>query len=127
MPKLREEFLDEHRKGVAVPDAIHAASEVTLTPTADLDKVVPVVNKYSMPVLNERHNQYGSYKDATRIVQDLKHIARHTPKWESLEPDMQESIELIFTKMGRILNGNPNHKDSWHDIAGYANLIAERL
>ena len=27
-------------------------------------------------------------------------------------------------KVGRILNGDPNWSDSWHDIAGYAQLVA---
>jgi hypothetical protein len=26
--------------------------------------------------------------------------------------------------VGRILNGDPNWSDSWHDIAGYAQLVA---
>jgi len=30
-------------------------------------------------------------------------------------------------KIGRILNGDPNWSDSWHDIAGYAQLVANRL
>jgi len=34
---------------------------------------------------------------------------------------------MIFSKIARILNGDPNHLDSWTDIAGYATLVADRL
>jgi hypothetical protein len=34
---------------------------------------------------------------------------------------------MICHKIGRILNGNPNNKDSWWDIAGYATLIVKQL
>ena len=34
---------------------------------------------------------------------------------------------MIFAKVGRILNGDPNYADSWIDIAGYAKLVADRL
>jgi hypothetical protein len=34
---------------------------------------------------------------------------------------------MIATKASRVLQGDPNHADSWADIAGYAQLVAERL
>ena len=34
---------------------------------------------------------------------------------------------MIANKIGRILNGDPNYPDSWHDIAGYATLIENEL
>jgi hypothetical protein len=34
---------------------------------------------------------------------------------------------MIFHKLARIANGDPNYHDSWHDIAGYAKLVADRL
>ena len=34
---------------------------------------------------------------------------------------------MIFHKIGRIINGDPDYADSWHDIAGYAQLVANRL
>ena len=30
-------------------------------------------------------------------------------------------------KIGRILNGDPNYHDSWHDIVGYSKLTADEL
>jgi hypothetical protein len=34
---------------------------------------------------------------------------------------------MICHKIARILNGDPNYADSWVDIAGYAQLVADRL
>ena len=45
----------------------------------------------------------------------------------TLSPHLKEAIDMIFNKIARILNGNPNHADSWVDIAGYAKLVSDRL
>jgi len=34
---------------------------------------------------------------------------------------------MIAHKIARIINGDPNHLDSWHDIAGYATLVEQEL
>ena len=34
---------------------------------------------------------------------------------------------MIAHKIGRILAGNPDFKDHWDDIAGYAVLISQRV
>ena len=34
---------------------------------------------------------------------------------------------MICHKIGRIINGDANYEDSWRDIAGYAQLVADRL
>jgi hypothetical protein len=52
---------------------------------------------------------------------------RNSPNCEALPADMKESLEMTATKIGRILNGNPNLHDSWHDIKGYITLVADRL
>jgi hypothetical protein len=36
-------------------------------------------------------------------------------------------LEMIAHKIARVLNGNPDHHDHWHDISGYAQCAAERL
>jgi hypothetical protein len=44
-----------------------------------------------------------------------------------LMPDQREALEMIAHKIARIVNGDPNYADSWLDIAGYAQLVADRL
>jgi hypothetical protein len=39
----------------------------------------------------------------------------------------KESLEMIASKIARIVCGDSNHHDSWHDIGGYAKLVADRL
>jgi len=34
---------------------------------------------------------------------------------------------MILHKIARIVNGDPDYTDSWHDIAGYAKLVEDRL
>ena len=77
--------------------------------------------------LTERGAQYGSFARQTVVAQELKRIMREAPKWGALAPDQKEALEMIATKISRILNGNPDHHDGWHDAAGYAKLVADRL
>lgn len=87
--------------------------------------------------LEERGKRYGKFTGHAEITQALKSvIAQHTPgerrlpegKWVShLAADQQEALDMICHKIGRILNGDPDYADSWHDIAGYAQLVADRL
>jgi hypothetical protein len=77
--------------------------------------------------LTERGQRYGKFTGHAEITQELKRTMRETSNWKKLSPDQQESLEMIAHKIGRILNGDPDYADSWHDIAGYAELIDKRL
>ena len=79
--------------------------------------------------LDERHARYGTYMDVAKTAQLLKGILAEAIIKNPTEVsyDMRESIDLICNKLSRIVNGDPNYDDSWHDIAGYATLISERL
>jgi len=80
--------------------------------------------------LTERGARYGEFRDHAYISQSLKgELRRHMAIRDrlTLEPDQMEALEMICHKIARILNGDPNYADSWHDIAGYAQLVADRL
>ncbi len=77
--------------------------------------------------LAERAKTHGHFESQAQICQALTGMARSRHGWHSLEDDQRESLEMIIHKIARILNGNPNVKDHWHDIAGYAILVANRL
>lgn len=77
--------------------------------------------------LSERERTHGDYSSLAALSQALKTILHNTDGWERLTPEMRESFEMIVVKMCRILNGDPKHFDSWHDIEGYAKLIADQL
>lgn len=77
--------------------------------------------------LAKRGNRYGDFSEHARITQTLKSAMADSQNWRSLMPDQREALEMIQHKVGRILNGDPDYHDSWHDIVGYAKLIADRL
>jgi len=77
--------------------------------------------------LAEREESHGKYEDNAFLAQKLKQTMAMSGKWGNLSASQQESLHLIATKIARIITGNPNHADSWHDIAGYAKLIEEQL
>ena len=77
--------------------------------------------------LTERGNRYGKFKDHAELSQQLKNVMHCSDGWGGLDYDMRESLEMIQHKIARILNGDPTYADSWHDIAGYAKLVDDRL
>ena len=77
--------------------------------------------------LKERNKTHGDFVEQAETAQCLKELIRDTPSWAQLSYDQREALELDATKTSRILHGDPNHVDSWHDKAGYATLIVNRL
>lgn len=80
--------------------------------------------------LAQRGSRYGIFAVHAEHTQALKDLLRKLMgqgKWDSLHQDQKEALEMIAHKLGRITNGDPNYDDSWRDIAGYAQLVANRL
>ena len=76
--------------------------------------------------LAERGNRYGDFKDHAKIAQNIKR-GMMCPGLDNL-PDMhRQALEVIADKIARILSGDPNYADNWHDIQGYAKLVEDRL
>ena len=65
--------------------------------------------------LDERQQTHGSFESHARISQALKD-AMQLGKFAQLDDTQREALEMIVHKIARILNGDPNHRDSWHDI-----------
>lgn len=77
--------------------------------------------------LTERTGTHGKFETTAGITQRLLEEAKAAPNWDKLTLAQREALHMIFSKVARILNGNPNHADNWHDIAGYATLIDKEL
>jgi uncharacterized protein DUF6378 len=77
--------------------------------------------------LTQRNAQYGDFAAQSAIAQTLKKVLRANGRFEKLKPDQREALDHIAIKISRILNGNADHWDSWHDIAGYSTLVANRI
>jgi hypothetical protein len=77
--------------------------------------------------LEERGTRYGDFTGHAEITQGLKDVMFATDKWCELADDQKEALEMVAHKIGRILNGDPDYIDSWHDIIGYVRLVEQRL
>lgn len=95
--------------------------------------------------LEERGARYGKFQDHALIAMSFKgfmrgeltrgysreeveaHLAQQKKNWTKLAPDQQQALDTICDKIARILNGDPDYTDNWHDIQGYAKLVEDRL
>lgn len=77
--------------------------------------------------LKERGDRYGSLVNNGYVAQSLKEYLREHPRWSSLSRDKQEALDQILSKIARIFSGDPEYKDNWHDIAGYATCVENAL
>ncbi len=73
--------------------------------------------------LKQRHNIHGDYWEQSRISMLILRAMQLSANWKVLAPSKEEALILIAVKLGRILTGDPNAADHWHDIAGYAQLV----
>ena len=78
--------------------------------------------------LAERQAQYGCFEDVARttgkIMEALSEV--RVNGLNDLPYPHRMALYMIASKMARIVNGDFNSIDEWHDIAGYATLV-ERL
>ena len=73
-------------------------------------------------ILKDRGKTNGDFIEVSEVAQDLKRVMVNSNGWSRLHDDHRECLDLIATKIGRILAGDPTYDDHWHDIAGYARL-----
>lgn len=74
-----------------------------------------------------RSKTHGDFKSNAWVAQNIKRILRMGPNWDGMASDQKEALEVMASKIGRILSGDADTHDHWHDLAGYATLIADRL
>lgn len=84
--------------------------------------------------LAERGNRYGDFTDHAKIAEALHGIligdtpdGKFNTSWGVMKPFQRQALRVIAYKIARILNGDPDYVDNWHDIQGYAKLVEERL
>lgn len=77
--------------------------------------------------LQERETRYGEFHNQAAIAQGIKTVMQQTLNWALLSADKRECLDMIANKVARILNGDPEYHDSWHDIIGYTKLVADRI
>jgi len=77
--------------------------------------------------LDERANMYGDYRDVSRVSQSIKGAMWGMVDRDALPAYQRESLDMMATKMARIVCGNSNDVDHWLDIEGYARLVRDIL
>ncbi len=80
-------------------------------------------------LLEQRGSQYGAFTGHAEVTQRLKRVLNDElrKRGKVLADDQMEALEMTFHKIGRIVNGNPDHVDGWLDASGYCKLVADRL
>lgn len=77
--------------------------------------------------LEQRGERYGKFKDVASTTYALQEILRNAKNHEHMTDDQVIALDMICNKMARIVNGDPNYIENWHDIAGYATLVEQEL
>jgi hypothetical protein len=81
-------------------------------------------------ILEQRGQRYGKFVDvakATTAIQEALYEQMDMEKVNMLKPDQFIALDMICQKMARIAVGDADYLDNWIDIAGYAQLVADRL
>lgn len=78
-------------------------------------------------LLDERGKTHGDYTSNADNAQAFKTYARRHKGWQGLSTAQREALDMIFHKIARALNGNPDEPDHWRDISGYAMLVVREL
>jgi len=77
--------------------------------------------------LENRKKSHGDFRDNSNISQRIKNIIYDKSKTRVLSNSQYEALDMIAHKISRILAGDANFSDHWHDISGYAMLIEKQL
>ena len=78
-------------------------------------------------ILAAREKTHGDFSIHAAITDAIKYHMHNSSKWSYLSPMQREALDMTAHKIGRILAGDPGHKDHWDDIAGYTTLVAREL
>jgi len=79
--------------------------------------------------LQERGERYGDFSVHAEIAQAIQDAMRYRfpSNWERLSDVQKQALTVIADKIARILSGDPDYRDNWHDIQGYARLVESRI
>ena len=77
--------------------------------------------------LNQRATTHGHFPNVAYTSQKIKEAMSEFDGWDRLSVTQREALTVIAQKIARVLNGNPDDPDHWHDIAGYATLVEQDI
>lgn len=74
-----------------------------------------------------RGARYGSFQIQSIFSQRLKNVMCEGESWAEMSTDKKEVLEMIALKVSRIITGDSEYLDNWHDIIGYTQLAINGL
>ena len=74
-------------------------------------------------ILEERERTHGSFRENALTAQNIKAAMRHSPNWHKLPQHHKEALEMVGTKLGRLLSGDWQEPDHVLDAIGYLTLM----
>lgn len=83
---------------------------------------VGAVEKTVDSTLSERQASYGCFEDVAFVTENIIGVLKKC-NYDSMPHTHRMAMYMIASKMARLVNGDCNHVDSWHDIQGYAKLV----
>ena len=78
-------------------------------------------------ILDEREKTHGDYYRTAGIAQGLKDVMRRSQNWRILPDTQKEALEMVATKIARMLSGDHLYLDNVVDIIGYMTLLERQL
>lgn len=116
--KAAESFI-ELSKGLNIPE-----SESLNDQYAEIEQVRQQTIEQT---LAERGSRYGDFESVAETTRALMRTLADADRFDELSAAQYEALHMICSKMARIVNGDPDYPDNWHDIAGYAKLVEDTI
>lgn len=73
-----------------------------------------------------RPRTHGDFSEGAAFTQSVMRLAGELPGYCLMNDVEREGFHMIVHKLQRITAGDPHFKEHWVDIAGYAQLVADR-
>lgn len=127
MPKLINEHDIYGMAELQIKQPLPMHSALAPATGVDLSYMSPNISTGVHETLADRGRRYGSFANHAHIAMNIKRQYATVPNFYLLKDDQRQALEVIADKIARILNGDPNYTDNWHDIQGYAKLVEDRL
>jgi len=77
--------------------------------------------------LKHRGDKYGDFADIARLTGEFMLLVRNAESYGDMSDVHIEALHMIFSKIARMVNGDPWYSDNAHDIAGYATLLEDYI
>ena len=77
-------------------------------------------------IIKSREGTHGNFRQTARTA-NLVRDALLAHGLIAMAPVQQESLNMIATKLARIVCGNPDCAEHWLDIQGYCELVLEDI